>query len=226
MTDVKLAPSILSSDFGRLAEEVARAETAGADWIHVDVMDGHFVPNLTIGPGVTRAVREATALPVDVHLMIEAPDRYLEAFADAGADWITVHREACPHLHRTVERIRGLGCAPGVAVNPGTPLSTLEEIVPYVDLLLVMSVNPGFGGQSYIGTSTDKLRRARELLERLGPPGAELEVDGGVDPSTAPEAVGAGASVLVAGSAVFGHAEGVGAGLDALRAAAHSAESG
>ncbi len=216
---VKLAPSILSADFGRLAEEVAAAEEAGADWIHVDVMDGHFVPNLTIGPLVTEVVRRSTRLPVDVHLMIERPERYLDAFAGAGADVLTVHEEACPHLHRVIERIRELGVRAGVSVNPGTGVDALVEIAPFVDLLLVMSVNPGFGGQRYIPTSTDKIRRARELLDRRGHAGADLQVDGGVDARTAPEAAAAGASCLVAGSAVFGHPDGVGAGIRALRAA-------
>ena len=219
---VKLAPSILSADFGRLAEEIACAEEAGADWIHVDVMDGHFVPALTIGPLVTESVRRATSLPVDVHLMIEEPDRHLEAFAGAGASIATVHQETCPHLHRTVERIRELGVRPGVCVNPSTSVDTLIEILPYVDLVLVMSVDPGFGGQRYIPSSTDKLRRARYQLDRLGRAEADLQVDGGIDPLTAREAVDAGASCLVAGSAVFGHPEGVAAGLRTLRAAVDS----
>ena len=219
---VKLAPSILSADFGRLAEEIACAEEAGADWIHVDVMDGHFVPALTIGPLVTESVRRATSLPVDVHLMIEEPDRHLEAFAGAGASIATVHQETCPHLHRTVERIRELGVRPGVCVNPSTSVDTLIEILPYVDLVLVMSVDPGFGGQRYIPSSTDKLRRARYQLDRLGRAGADLQVDGGIDQLTAREAVDAGASCLVAGSAVFGHPEGVAAGLRTLRAAVDS----
>src|SRR5690349_12427487 len=151
---IRIAPSILSADFGRLAEEVAAAEAAGADWIHVDVMDGHFVPNITIGPLITEVVRRSTKLPVDVHLMIEQPERYLDAFAGAGANVLTVHQETCPHLHRTVQRIRELGVKPGVCVNPSTPIDTLAEIVPFVDLVLVMSVNPGFGGQRYIPTST------------------------------------------------------------------------
>jgi ribulose-phosphate 3-epimerase len=215
---VKLAPSILSCDFGHLAREIGTAEEGGADWIHVDVMDGHFVPNITIGPVITRAARAATELPLDVHLMIQAPDRYLEAFAEAGAHSITVHQEVCPHLHRTVQHIHDLGARAGVAVNPATPLAALEEIVPFVDLLLVMSVNPGFGGQSYIGTSTDKIRRARALLDRAGSE-AELEVDGGIGPANAAEVAEAGASVLVAGSAVYGHPDGAAAGLRALRSA-------
>ena len=214
---VKLAPSILSADFGRLAEEVAAAEEAGADWIHVDVMDGHFVPNITIGPTVTEVVRQATSLPVDVHLMIERPERYLDAFASAGASVLTVHLETCPHLSRTIDRIRELGVSPGVCVNPATPVEALYEIIPFVDLVLVMSVNPGFGGQRYIPTTTDKLRGARQQLDHRGRAGAELQVDGGIDALTGPQAVEAGASCLVAGSAVFGHPDGAAAGVKALR---------
>ena len=214
---VKLAPSILSADFGRLAEEVAAAEEAGADWIHVDVMDGHFVPNITIGPMVTEVVRQATSLPVDVHLMIERPERYLDAFASAGASVLTVHLETCPHLSRTIDRIRELGVSPGVCVNPATPVEALYEIIPFVDLVLVMSVNPGFGGQRYIPTTTDKLRGARQQLDHRGRAGAELQVDGGIDALTGPQAVEAGASCLVAGSAVFGHPDGAAAGVKALR---------
>ena len=216
---VKLAPSILSADFGRLAEEVGAAEKAGADWIHVDVMDGHFVPNITIGPLITEVVRRSTSLPVDVHLMIEKPERYLDAFAGAGATVITVHQETCPHLHRTVDRIRELGVRPGVCVNPSTPVETLSEILPYVDLVLTMSVNPGFGGQRYIEASTDKIKRARSLLDRIGKQGAELQVDGGIDANTGPVAAQAGASCLVAGSAVFGHPDGVAGGVRALKKA-------
>lgn len=200
---VKIAPSILSADFARLGEAVAEAEAGGADWIHVDVMDGHFVPNLTIGPPVVKALRRVTELPLDVHLMIEAPERYLEAFADAGATVLTVHQEACTHLHRTVERIRELGMRPGVSINPATPLSTLEEILPYVDLVLVMTVNPGFGGQRFIPTSPEKIARVRQALRERHLWGVEVEVDGGIGVATAPEAVDAGATVLVAGAAVF-----------------------
>ncbi len=219
---VKIAPSILSSDFGRLAEQVAESAEAGADWIHVDVMDGHFVPNITIGPAVTAAVRAATDLPVDVHLMIEQPERYLEAFADAGADFLTVHQEACRHLHRTLEQIRELDVRPGVTLNPVTPVETLTEIVPYLDLALVMSVNPGFGGQSYIPSSTEKIARLRRMLDENGVEGAELEVDGGVDHHTAGAAAGAGATVLVAGSAVYRHPGGI---AEAIRLIRESAES-
>ena len=215
---MKIAPSILSCDFARLADEVQAVESGGADWIHVDVMDGHFVPNITIGPLITAGVRRSTDLPVDVHLMIEEPDRYLEAFVLAGADWVTVHAEACVHLHRTIEEIRRLGAKPGVAINPATPLAAISDILPYVDLVLVMSVNPGFGGQSYIPTSTAKMVRARALLDNLGSD-AELQVDGGVGSGNAAEVQAAGASVLVAGSAVYGHAEGAAGGVRSIREA-------
>jgi ribulose-phosphate 3-epimerase len=217
---IRIAPSILSADFARLGEQIAEAEAAGADWIHVDVMDGHFVPNITIGPLIAAAARRATRLPLDTHLMIEHPERYLAAFADAGVDRVTVHVETCPHLHRTVEQIRELGMKPGVALNPATPVETLAEILPLVDLVLVMSVNPGFGGQSYIPTSTRKMARVRELLARSEFGQAEIQVDGGISTATAPLAVGAGATVLVAGSAVFGGAGTVADNLHALRLAA------
>ena len=200
---MKIAPSILSCDFSRLADEIRAVEDGGADWIHVDVMDGHFVPNITIGPVIIACARRATDLPLDVHLMIEDPDRYLEAFASAGADVLTVHQETCRHLHRTVDRIRELGVRPGVAVNPATSLESVREVLPNLDLLLVMSVNPGFGGQSYIEASSDKLRRARAMLKEIGSD-AELQVDGGVDADNAAAVVSAGASVLVAGSAIYG----------------------
>jgi len=213
---VKIAPSILSADFSRLAEEIQAVEEGGADWIHVDVMDGHFVPNITIGPVITEGARRATELPLDVHLMIEEPDQYLAAFADAGADVLTVHQEACRHLHRTLERIRELGMKAGVAINPATPLEAVREVLPNIDLLLVMSVNPGFGGQSYIPSSSDKLRRARALLDEIGSK-AELEVDGGVVATNAAGIAASGASVLVAGSAVYGHEAGPAAGVRAIR---------
>ncbi len=198
-----IAPSILSADFTRLGEQVGEAEKGGADWIHVDVMDGHFVPNITVGPLVVEAARRATKLPLDVHLMIEKPDRYLADFVSAGADWLTVHQETCPHLHRTVQRIRELGAQPGVAVNPSTPVETLIEILPFVDLVLVMTVNPGFGGQRFIRESLPKITRLARLLESIGRPNVHIEVDGGIDPTTAPAVVEFGANVLVAGSAVF-----------------------
>ena len=216
---IKIAPSILSADFGRLAEEVQAVEAAGADWIHVDVMDGHFVPNLTIGPLVVKAVRGATSLPVDVHLMIENPERYLTSFIEEGADRITVHQETCPHLHRTLQQIRELGGMPGVALNPSTPVSAAQEVLADLDLLLIMTVNPGFGGQSYISSSTDKIRRARALLDRGNREDVPIQVDGGVDSSTGREIVEAGATVLVAGSAIYCHPDGAAAGVQALRSA-------
>lgn len=212
-----IAPSILSADFGRLAEDVQAVAAAGADWIHVDVMDGHFVPNITIGPLVADAVKKATDLPVDVHLMIERPEAYLGAFVDAGADRITVHQETCPHLHRTLEEIRERGAQPGVAVNPSTPLCAIQDVVAYLDMVLVMTVNPGFGGQSFIPTSPEKVRRTRDLLDVAGRKDVLIQVDGGIAAGTAPVIVEAGADVLVAGSAVFGHRGGPGAGVEALR---------
>jgi ribulose-phosphate 3-epimerase len=216
---VKIAPSILSADFARLADGVKQAVEGGADWIHVDVMDGHFVPNLTIGPPVVKALRKETTLPLDVHLMIERPEQLIEAFVDAGADSLTVHVEAASHLHRTVERIRELGAKPGVSLNPATPLALLDEILPYVDVVLVMSVNPGFGGQRYIPTSTNKIAALRAMIEARGLWGIDIEVDGGISPKTAPEVVAAGASVLVAGAAVFNQTGTVAENIAALRSA-------
>jgi ribulose-phosphate 3-epimerase len=222
MTKIKIAPSILSADFARLGEQVKDAETAGVDYIHVDVMDGHFVPNITIGPLIVKALRPVTDLPLDVHLMIENPELYLADFAKAGADIITVHVETCPHLHRTIQQIRELGVKPGVTLNPATPLSTLEEILPEVDLVLIMSVNPGFGGQSYIRSCTDKIARLRMMLDRIGSK-AELEVDGGVNTSTIAEVVRAGADVLVAGSAIYNNKASIAENVKQLRAGYQSA---
>lgn len=213
----KIAPSILSADFGRLAEEITAVEKAGADWIHIDVMDGHFVPNITIGPSVVSSLRKVTKLPFDVHLMIENPERYVETFARAGSDFITVHVEACHHLHRIVTLIRETGARAGVSLNPATPLALIEPILPDIDLLLVMSVNPGFGGQSFIGSVLPKIRRAGELVKAVAP-NVLLEVDGGVTLNNARSVAEAGAEVLVAGAAVFGSSD-YGKTLAAMRAA-------
>lgn len=218
---VKIAPSILSSDFARLGEQVREAEAGGADYIHVDVMDGHFVPNITLGPVITEAVNRSTNLPLDVHLMIEQPERYIHDFVEAGADILTIHCEIVPHLHRQVTAIREAGARAGVAINPGTSLSQVEEVLPYIDLVLIMSVNPGFGGQSFIPTSVDKVRRLRRMIDdrQLD---IELEIDGGIDPHTAPDVVAAGARVLVAGSAVYGK----GSVADNIRALREASDAG
>ena len=200
---IQIAPSILSADFGRLAEEVRSVEMAGADVIHVDVMDGHFVPNITIGPMVVKALRSVTKLPLDVHLMIEFPDRYIEAFAQAGASWLTVHVEACTHIHRTINAIKAYGIKAGAVLNPATSPSTLEYILADLDLVLVMSVNPGFGGQHFIPSSLDKIRYLRKLLANLDHY-VPIEVDGGVNSQTIEAVVSAGADICVAGSAIFG----------------------
>jgi ribulose-phosphate 3-epimerase len=200
---IRIAPSILSADFGRLAEEVGAVEAAGADWIHVDVMDGRFVPNITIGPLVVEAVRKVTRLPIDAHLMIVEPERYVEAFAKAGAGLISVHAEVSPHLHRTIQAIRAAGARPSVALNPSTPLDCLEYVLGDVDMVLLMTVNPGFGGQSYIPAVTEKVRRLRRMADERGQE-LEIQVDGGVKASTVGVVAQAGANVLVAGTAVFG----------------------
>ncbi|MCY3728974.1 MAG: ribulose-phosphate 3-epimerase [Nitrospira sp.] len=199
---VHIAPSILSADFAHLADEIAAVEAAGADLLHVDVMDGHFVPNLTIGPPIVESLRKVTALPLDVHLMVTNPDAVIPDFARAGANYLTVHTETCPHLHRTIQCIKELGVKAGVTLNPSTSLSTIEEVVTDVDLVLIMSVNPGFGGQSFISACLDKIRRTRQLLDNTGSH-ALLEVDGGIKVENAAEVLKAGADVLVAGSAIF-----------------------
>jgi len=199
---VKLAPSILSADFARLGEQVAEVTRAGADYIHIDVMDGHFVPNISIGAPVVASIRPWTGLPLDVHLMIENPDRYLSDFAASGADIITVHIETCPHIHGTIETIKDKGLRAGVSLNPATPLSSIEEIIPYVDLVLIMSVNPGFGGQAFIPEALLKITRLREILDSRGS-AAEIEVDGGITSDNAADIVRAGARVLVVGSSIF-----------------------
>jgi len=212
---IKIAPSILSADFSRLAEEVQAVDRAGADYIHVDVMDGHFVPNITIGPLVVDALRKVTDKPLDVHLMIESPDLYIADFAKAGADIITVHQEAVPHLHRTVQLIKSLGKQAGVSLNPATPVETLDVILDQLDLVLVMSVNPGFGGQAFICSALDKIRALRQRITQRGL-ATELQVDGGIKVDNIREVVAAGADVLVAGSAVF-NADDYAATITALR---------
>jgi ribulose-phosphate 3-epimerase len=204
---VRIAPSLLSADFARLADDIAMCEAGGADWLHVDVMDGVFVPNLTFGAKVIETVRGLTRLPLDVHLMVVEPEKYFDAFAKAGAATLTIHVEAAPHLHRQLARIRELGCKAGVTLNPGTPLSAIEEVAGDVDLVLVMSVNPGFGGQRFIESSVDKVRRARLLLDEAGNRAATLEVDGGINRETITRCWRAGADTFVAGNAVFSAAD-------------------
>jgi len=222
---IKLAPSILSADFGRLGEQVVEATRAGADYIHVDVMDGHFVPNITVGPLVVAAIRPHTRLPIDVHLMIESPEKYIQQFAQAGANIITVHVEVCPHLHRVVESIKELGVKAGVSLNPSTPLTTVDEVLSTLDLVLLMSVNPGFGGQQFIESTVGKIARLRHRLDELGL-AAELEVDGGINAEIAPRVAKAGARVLVAGAAVFNKKESVSQALGRIRESLRRLENG
>jgi len=216
VSSTKLAPSILSADFTRIGEQLAACQTAGADWIHIDVMDGRFVPNISMGALIVEAARRSTSLPLDVHLMIVEPERYVEQFAHAGASHITVHVEASPHLHRTLQAIRGLGVKAGIAVNPHTPISSFTDVLYLADLVTVMTVNPGFGGQNLIHSALKKFTQLRQLASESGQ-ALELIADGGINAQTAAEVVRAGASVLVAGNAVFAHPDGIVAGIAALR---------
>ncbi len=211
-----IAPSIIAADFLHLKEQIALCEQAGADWLHVDVMDGHYVPNITLGPFLVETIRRATTLPLDVHLMIEQPERYLKTFAEAGASTLTVHVETCPHLHRTLQQIKDLGCQAGVTLNPGTPATAIEPVLHLADLVLVMSVNPGFSGQAFLPEVVPKVKQIRAMLDAIHSP-AYLEVDGGISAETLPHMLKAGANVFVAASAIFDHPQGIAAGVRALR---------
>lgn len=216
-----ISPSILSADFTRLGQEISTAEQSGADWIHIDVMDGHFVPNITMGPFIVEACRRTTDLPLDVHLMIDRPEKYIQDFASAGADILTIHTEASPNLYRTLQAIKDLGCRAGAAINPGTPASAVWPALPLLDLVLVMTVNPGYSGQVFLPETMSKVEIVRRWLDEIGS-AADLQVDGGVNASTLPQALAAGANVFVAASAIFKHPEGISAGLRALKAHLHS----
>lgn len=217
--NIKIAPSILAADFARLGEQVMEAQTAGADLIHIDVMDGRFVPNITMGPLVAAAVKRVAAIPLDVHLMIIEPERFIQRFADSGADSITVHIEACPHLHRALGQIKDAGCQAGVALNPHTPAASLAEIIDMADLINVMTVNPGFGGQSFIQSMASKIKTLREMTAKQQR-NIDIEVDGGINSETISMALNAGANVMIAGSCIFGHRDGIAAGMNALRQSA------
>lgn len=216
---LRIAPSILAADFTCLGDQIRQAEAAGADQIHIDVMDGRFVPNITMGPLVVEAARRATSLPLDVHLMIVHPEQHIQSFADAGASTLSVHVETCPHLHRTIQQIREAGVQPCVVLNPHTPAVAIKEVLPFVDMVLVMTVNPGFGGQAFIPEMLAKIREIRTMIDALGR-AVDVEVDGGIDASTAPQVVEHGANVLVAGTAIFGAPDGIAAAMHALREAA------
>lgn len=213
-----IAPSILSADLSQLGDQIRQAVDGGADWIHVDVMDGSFVPNISFGPSIVKTLRKVTDLPLDVHLMIVEPERHLKTFADAGADHITVHYETCPHIHRTLQTIRDLGVSPGITLNPGTPVTDLRELTHDFNHVLLMTVNPGFGGQAFIPTMLDKIRRTKALLEATGS-SAMIQVDGGIDHNTVWDCFEAGATNFVAGSAIFNHPDGIAAGIEAIRTA-------
>lgn len=219
MPPILLSSSILSADFTRLGDQIHEAEQGGVDWIHCDILDGHFAPNISMGPVVVEACRRVTALPLDVHLMIENPDRYIEAFAAAGANVLSVHVEGNPHVYRTLQSIRALGCRPGIVLNPGTPAAAVSELLPLVDLVLVMSVNPGFSGQAFIPAVVGKIAEIRRMLNQIGS-SAHVEVDGGMTAETLPQVVAAGADVIVAATAIFKHPQGIAAGIAALRQAA------
>ncbi|MBI5960413.1 MAG: ribulose-phosphate 3-epimerase [Chloroflexi bacterium] len=216
---IRVSTSLLAADFTRLGQQITAAEAAGADWIHIDVMDGVFVPNISFGLPVIQAARRTTSLPLDVHLMIVQPERHIEAVVKAGADWVTVHAEACPHLHRVIQQIREAGAHPGVAINPHLPAVMIQDILPFVDLVLVMTVNPGYGGQQFIPQTLAKIRQVREMAKALGR-SIEVEVDGGIAADTTAQVVAHGANVLVAGTSVFGAPEGISAGIAALKNAA------
>lgn len=213
--DYLISPSILSADFSKLGAEITQAEKAGADWIHIDVMDGHYVPNLTMGPFIVETCARITQLPLDVHLMVEKPESLLEAFAQAGANTLTVHIETCPHIHRTIQTIHSLGCKAGITLNPGTPASAIFPVLPFVDLVLVMTVNPGYSGQKFIPEVVPKIAHIKEELQKVNPK-AKIEVDGGINPQTIPAVLGAGADVFVAASAIFKHPQGIEAGIKEL----------
>jgi ribulose-phosphate 3-epimerase len=222
LTKYLIAPSIVSADYLRLREDIAACEAAGADWIHVDVMDGHFVPNITMGPFLVQAYGRATRLPLDVHLMIEQPERYLEAFAGAGASHLTVHVETCPHLYRTLQQIKSLGCLAGVTLNPGTPVSAIQPVLNLADLVLIMSVNPGFSNQSFQPDAVGRVLQVRKMLDEIQS-SAYLEVDGGVSPENLVQLKNAGANAFVSAHSIFSHPQGIGAGIAALRLAADQA---
>jgi len=219
---VIIAPSILAADINHLGDQIREVAAAGADWIHVDVMDGSFVPNISFGPNIVKAVRRITTLPIDVHLMIDTPERHLQAFADAGTNHITVHYETCPHIHRTLQRIREMGMAPGIVINPGTPVHTLSELTHDFEKVLIMTVNPGYGGQAFIETMVNKIRRTKALLQETGS-NAHIQVDGGIDKDTIKACYEAGATNFVVGTSIFKYQDGIAAGIKALRDALQQA---